>query len=965
MPTEEKPGMQRRTFLKIAGACGLEAGCSPAHAPAKIYAYLTPPQDVVPGLPIFYRSLCRECPAGCSVTARSREGRVVKLEGNPEDPIDGGALCARGQASLQRLYAPDRFRGPMRLNAGGWTQVPWDDALVEVAIAIQSARAAGRARGVRLLTRPEPGSAGTLQRSFIEGIGMAPDARTAFEPLDPAPLRAAGRRLFGREELPAFDLAAARTVVAFGADFLESWISPVELTRGFTAGRGRVGPERTRLVWIGPRRGATGASADVWLPARPGSEAAVALGLLRFVVDPANAVPGLAPEAAALRPLVEAFTEAAVEARSGVPAAELVRLGRELAARRPSAILGPGLSATGGDATLVAMAIQLVNFVLGNVGRTVLYGLDPRLDPPAPAASLRALVADMAAGRVDVLLLHHADPVGALPAGLGFAGAIEKVPLVVSFSDRPDATTRLARLILPDHHPLEAFGDVSPRAGLVQLDQPAMRPLWDTRAASQTLLDLARLLALPGLRFPSSDFYDYFLAQTQPLAAAAAGPGGDVEAARRAALERGGYRTPVVPAAVTLDVKALGPFALAPVPEGGGVPIVPFVTALRGGGGIDSAPWLREVPDPTSAIAWAPWIELSPATAASLGAATGDVLAVEGPGGSVELAAYVAPALQEGCAAVPLGPELLRLLPAAWDAASGAPAWLGARASLRRTGRTVELPRMSTVPEPRQDGIVRWVSAGAPAVARLEAPEGMYPPPEHPLHRWVMAIDLDRCTGCQACVVACYAENNVPVVGPELGAQGRNMAWLRIERYFEPAGDGGAGPRIDFLPMLCQQCGSAPCEPVCPVYATYHSPEGLNAQVYNRCVGTRYCSNNCPYKVRTFNYVDPVFPSPLNLQLNPDVTVRSKGVMEKCTFCVQRIRAAENTARDEHRPVRDGEVVTACAQACPARAIVFGDAKDPRSRVAALREDPRGYAVLGELNTLPAITYLARVRDQG
>ncbi len=955
-------GLQRRTFLKVLGACGVEAGCSPAHAPAKLYAALTPEPNVVPGTPIFYRTVCRECAAGCGVTARTREGRVVKLEGNPEDPIGGGALCARGQASLQRLYAPDRIRGPMRQGgAGGSVAVSWEEALSRVGAAIAGAR--GRAGAVRLLTRPETGLTGRIQRQFLAAIGMPESGRVAFEPLDLAPLRAAGRKLFGRDELPAFDLAAARTVVAFGAEFLEGWLSPVELARGFAAGRGKVGPSRTRLTWVGPRLGGTGASADAWVATRAGGEAAVALGVLHWLVYRSHRVDGLPPEAAALRPIVAAYDPASAAAAAGVPVAAIEALGRELAERRPSALLGPGLPSSGPDAVELAEAILLVNFVLGNVGRTVLYGLDPRLDIPARAEEVEALVADMAAGKVEVLLLHHADPVGALPPGFGAREAFAKVPLVVSFSDLPDPSTRLAQFVLPDDHPLEAFGDVSPRAGVVQIDQPAMRPLWDSRAAAQSLLDLAKLLGLSALRAPSYALYDHFLAAMKVLAADEAGKGGDVEAARRAAMERGGFWKRAAPAEVTLETRPLAPFRMGPPPAEEGVPIVPFSTPLRGGGAVDAMPWLREVPDPTTSISWVPWVELPRALAERLGASTGEVVEVRTGAGAVELAAYVAPALRDGCVAVPIGNELSRLLPAAVDGASGAFLWAGARATLRKTGRTIVLPRMSVVAEPTQEGVVRWVSAAAPAVPSPEASEQMYPRPEHPKHRWAMAIDLDRCTGCQACVVACYAENNVAVVGPELAAQGRTMAWLRIERYFEPAREGAPGPGMDFLPMLCQQCASAPCEPVCPVYATYHTAEGLNAQVYNRCVGTRYCSNNCPYKVREFNYVDPVFPSPLNLQLNPDVTVRSKGVMEKCTFCVQRIRFAENAARDAGRPVGDGEVVTACAQACPSRAIVFGDADDPTSRVSALRRDSRGYSVLGELNTAPAITYLAKVRE--
>ncbi len=956
----DSSAIQRRTFLKIVGAAGLDVGCSPPHAPLKLYSYLTPPADVVPGVPVFYRGLCRECGAGCGVTARTREGRIVKLEGNPEDPIDRGALCGRGQASLQRLYAPDWLRGPMRREASGrFAPIGWDAALALVAGAI---KASPGAKAVRLLTRPEPGSAGALQREFLAGLGVGPEGGLVFEPLDPAPLRAAGRLLFDRDELPAFDLAKARTVVSFGADFLESWLSPVELARGFAEGRGRVGPERTRLLWVGPRLSATGASADRWLSVRAGSEAALALGLLRWLLDPANGVRDLAAGSAELRPLVEAFGPAAVEARTGLPTAELDRLGRELSERRPSALLGPGPSSQGTDATTLALAIQLLNQLLGNIGRTLLYGQDPLLDPPASLASVKALLADADAGRVDLLFLQHADPVGTLPDGLEAARALDRVRLVVSFSDRLDASTRHATLVLPDLHPLESFGDVSPRAGVVELGQPAMAPLWDDRASSQTLLDLAKLLALPSLHFPAANFHDYFLGRLKAIVEPGAAPGGDVTPAQRAALERGVVVSPAPPPVQpTLKTERLRRFELSPAPPAA-LALVPFPTALRQDGRNAELPWLREIPDPTSSIAWSPWVELSPGTAARLGLETGDVVSLSTERGSAELPAYVYPGLRDDVAAVPLGtPELLRIQPVALDPDSGALAFVGAGVTLRKTGRTVDLPRLSTVPEPEPGGVLQWVSAASPEAERPPPAEAMYPRPEAKEHRWAMVIDLDRCTGCQACVVACYAENNVPVVGPELVTQGRSMAWLRIERYFDPRAPGGPG--MDFLPMLCQQCDSAPCEPVCPVYATYHNPEGLNAQVYNRCVGTRYCSNNCPYKVRTFNYLDPSFPDPLNLQLNPDVTVRSKGVMEKCTFCVQRIRAAENVARDERRPVRDGEVVSACAQSCPSRAIVFGDALDPASRVHALRKDPRGYRALEDLNTGPAVTYLARVRE--
>jgi molybdopterin-containing oxidoreductase family iron-sulfur binding subunit len=940
--------MGRRAFLRLAGAGGLAAGCSPRSAPEKLIPYLVPPFDVVPGTPLWYRTACRECRAGCGVTARTLEGRAVKLEGNPEDPIGRGALCARGQAAIQGLYHPARFPGPRRRGAdGALAPVSWDEAEGELAQAIAAARARGPGR-VRLLTRPEPGSAGRVQRAFLKAIEGRDADRTVLDPLDPAPLRAASEALFGRREVPVLDLAGARSIVAFGADLLETWGSPVEQTRQLAAGRGTIGDARTRLTWVGPRLSLTGASADRWLRARAGGELAVALGLLRVLLDPLSGTRGLAPEAASLAGPLAALEPEGLSARAGVPWAEIEALGNELRERRPSALVGPGPAAQGPEATRLAGALLLANLVLGNMGRTVRYGLDAGEDVPSTASDVEELVGDMAAGRVDVLLVHHADVLGALPAGLRAAEALARVPLVASFSLRPDATTDRARLVLPDHHALEAFGDVSPRRGFVNTVQPVLRPLGDTRGSSQVLLEVAARLPAPAPRLPWAEFHDC-------VAERAAG--------FRAALQRGGRWTQVTPEPPRLGRGAADRFLARPAaaPATGPLDLVLFPTALRAGADVG---WLRETPDALSSISWTAWVELSPATAGRLGVATGDLVSVTTAAGSVEVAAYVFPGIRDDAVALPLGgPEAPALLPWATESGSGALLLAGARATVRPVHRRSRLPLLEGSPYQHGRAIVPSVSAAAPAVRRPDLSARMRAEPPHPEHRWAMAIDLDRCTGCQACVVACYAENNVPVMGAEAAHQGRTMAWIRIERYLgeEP----GAALDVRLLPMLCQQCAQAPCEPVCPVYATYHTSEGLNAQVYNRCIGTRYCSNNCPYKVRTFNWRDARFARPLDMQLNPDVTVRSRGVMEKCTFCVQRIHQAEERSRAEGRPIADGEVVPACAQTCPAQAIAFGDAKDPGSRVSRLARDPRGFAVLEDLGTRPAVTYLAPVRERG
>ena len=394
-------------------------------------------------------------------------------------------------------------------------------------------------------------------------------------------------------------------------------------------------------------------------------------------------------------------------------------------------------------------------------------------------------------------------------------------------------------------------------------------------------------------------------------------------------------------------------------------------------------PWLQELPDPMMMNVWDSWIEIHPQDAAAAGISTGDAIQVSSPYAQFDLPAQVSTAVKPGVVAIPIGQghtsygryannvgnnpiDLLDPKPS--EKTSGLE-WAGMKVELLKKSDRLVLATVSGSDTQHDRGIVQSVPLAALVETRTPASEGqhkeealsMYADHEHPNHRWGMTIDIDKCTGCSACVAACYAENNIPVVGKEQVAVGREMAWIRIERYFDEHSE---TPHADFAPMLCQQCDNAPCETVCPVYAAYHTEEGLNGQVYNRCIGTRYCANNCPYKVRRFNWFEAQWVEPLNWQLNPDVTVRSKGVMEKCTFCVQRISDGKNTARNERRPVRDGEIIPACAQTCPAEAITFGDLKDVNSSVSRLiaEEDQRDYKVLEELNTRPAVTYLKAIK---
>jgi molybdopterin-containing oxidoreductase family iron-sulfur binding subunit len=530
------------------------------------------------------------------------------------------------------------------------------------------------------------------------------------------------------------------------------------------------------------------------------------------------------------------------------------------------------------------------------------------------------------------------------------------VPFLVSFANTPDETTDHAHLVLPDHHFLESWGEYTPRNGVFNLLQPAAAQLLHSRAAGDVLIEVARQVDAETARaFGDQTWLDYLRTRwvgrsPSPVDANVTGEQrwlSDVRAGGRV------VETPGEPVTLRDLSPALQRVTIDSPPPANTYTLVAYPSAHFYDGRGANEPWLREVPDPATKIVWRAWVEVHPDTGRALGIVDGQAVEVESPHGRTQAAAHLTRDVRADTIAMPIGAARssnLRyaggrggnpcvLLPP--HAADGAhTAWRVGQVRLRRAPGERLLLRLQAAGEDLDDHS-----------AAVRPSTGLYAPHSHPEHRWGMAIDLDVCTGCNACVVACYAENNIPTVGEEMCAQGREMSWIRVERR-----DAG------FLPMLCQQCDQAPCESVCPVTATYHNPEGLNAQVYNRCIGTRFCSNNCPYKVRRFNFARPAWPSPLDAQLNPDVTVRSAGVMEKCTFCVQRIQAGKNDAKRDGRALRDGDITPACAQTCPADAIVFGDLHDPGSRVSRLAADARAYHVLGQLNTQPAVTYLRRSR---
>ncbi len=975
--------MRRRDFLKALGVTTAAAaldGCR--RSVHKLIPYVVPPEDVVPGVPAWYATVCRECPAGCGLLVKTREGRAVKVEGNPAHPVNRGRLCVRGQATLQGLYIPDRIRQPLqRRPSGEFRPLSWEEAERVLVERLAELRRRGRADRIVLVTPLLTGSLDRLVQDWMDALGVR--WRIVYEPFAYEALRAAGRIAFGRDAIPDFRVEAARVLVSFGADFLETWLSNVRFARAFAEGIRAVrnGTRAGRFIHVEPRLSLTAANADEWVPVRPGTEVFLALAMVHAILAEGRAAPSLpADEVDRLARLVRPYDPETVAAWTDVPADRTRRLARLFAEADPGLAVGGGVAGTGSNATATLVAIYLLNYVAGYVGRTVVFGPDLSPGRVSRFREVWDLVAAMEAGRVEALLLLDVNPVFTLPRSLGFDRALAKVPFVVALASFADETTARADLVLPVHTPLESWGDFEPQVGVHGLLQPVLRPLFPTRSPGDILLAVARRMGEDvASKLPWTDFYTYLRERWQELHRRLA-PDRDFEAFWQDALRQGGVWEDVRPESVRL---APGVFSLRfepPVLEGptsGEAPVLWVYPSLHYWDGRGAnRPWLQEVPDPVTKVVWDAWVEVHPETARGLGVTTGDVVELASPYGRIELPVYVYGGLRPDVVAVPIGQghasygryaqgrgaNPIELLGPRPEAVSGGRVWLSVRVRLTRTGR--RYPLVSTAARDRQLGRGIAQVIGVEELRRAQGPPperpvpDMYPRHEHPGHRWGMVIDLNACIGCNACVVACYAENNIPVVGKAEVALRREMAWIRVERYFEAVGE---RPDARFVPMLCQHCDYAPCESVCPVYATYHNPEGLNAMVYNRCVGTRYCANNCPYKVRRFDWLDPVWPEPLHLQLNPDVTVRSKGVMEKCTFCIQRVQAAKDQAKDEGRPLRDGDVVPACAQTCPTDAIVFGDLNDPESRVARRARDPRRYHVLAELNTRPAVTYLKKV----
>lgn len=968
------PGVDRRKFLEASGftlSAAAMAGCDSDRTPVKkILPLAQQPEGVVPGQMQNYASTCLGCSSGCGMLVGVRDGRPLKMEGLPEHPLSKGGLCAVGQALPLGLYDSHRLDHPLKQSQ----KSNWTDVDAEIIASLKEIEASGGA--VRIVT--DTISSPTLKGSIDEFLGRFKDARhVTFDLDDCGAIRAAHERTHGIAVLPHYRFDRADSIVSFGADFLGTWISPVEFTAAWRTRRSPSGPhpKMSHYVQFESRMTLTGSNADQRYTLRPLEERLVLNHLAVRIAKLAG------------RPL-----PAAPLPSSSIAEEVLGQLAVRLwDARKRSLVVSSS------EDIETQVVVNYLNELLGNYGRTV--DIDrPSLQRQGSRTEVASLVNEIRAGKVQALLVAGIDLTHNLPAHKEMAEAIAKIPLTVSFAERENDFASLAKYVCPDHHGLESWSDAEPVRGLVSLTQPAVRPLRETRAITESLARWSGIDASMNeilrdawekkifprqhretnfTKFWEQSLHDGFA----EIAADSAKTG-------------------------TFKYEALK-IASAPAETSDFTLILHNTIAIPDARHAHN-PWLQELPDPITKVTWDNYVSVSPETAKDLSLTDGDVVRVEteSSGVAIKLPAFVQPGQHKNVLSVALGYGS----PGTERFANIGPDWFEAETTVCENG----LVGVNAAPLIDLDGdSLRQVRSGVRITktgARHElattqeyhsmdvppeiAPKGgerrhvieetslpqflensksgshAHPtndvqlwPEDHPKtgHAWGMVIDLNACSGCSACLIACQSENNVPVVGRDEVRRQREMHWIRIDRYYSGEGD---DLTVSHQPMMCQHCDNAPCETVCPVLATVHSDEGLNQQAYNRCVGTRYCANNCPYKVRRFNWFNyPHDDTLANLALNPDVTVRSRGVMEKCSMCVQRIQEGKIEAQRLGLPVADGAIQPACQQSCPAQAIVFGDLNDPKSKVSSAMNDPRRYKVLEQLNVRPSVGYLRIVRN--
>jgi molybdopterin-containing oxidoreductase family iron-sulfur binding subunit len=961
----------RRDFLKAVGfgvGAVTLAACQrvPVH---KSLPYLIKPEEITPGVANYYASTFE----GNAILVKTREGRPIKVEGNPNDILSKGGLSAQAQASVLDLYDVSRVQAPKK----GTSEVEWSDLDDYVKLELAKIKDSGKKIRIVSSTISSPSTLAVIA-DFITEYPAA--KHVSYDAVSYTGIIQANQNSFGKAVLPHYNFDKADVIVSFGADFLGTWISPEEFTRQYVSNRNNKSlqsKKMSRHIQFEAGMSLTGTNADVRVPVKPSEEGLALINLYNTIAG--TTLPGT-------KKLSDNATNNAVI----------------IAAKELQEAKGKALVVAGSNDVATQVLVNAINSLLGSYGTTI--DLDNYSNQyKGNDADLVEFINEAKAGDVAAVLFLNANPVYDYYNTKELTAALSKVPLKVTFADHLDETAAICDVIAPNHHYLESWGDDSAIAGYYTVLQPTINPVYNTRQAEESLLKWSNNTVPVYYTYVRNNWDKNLL----PLGGLSGQKGWET------LLQTGFVKTADKPAGAYSFSRDLNAVAQTIVSQGAALAAsgdkkfelqVYQSVAMRDGKRANN-PWLQELPDPVSKVTWDNFAAISLTDIKKLDLQEGDVITVDVNGTSIALPLLLQPGQAEGTISIALGYGRTKggVVIESVVGKSAFP-FLSLRngtvqttgiASVSATGDNIVLAQTQTHHSYEGRSVIREASfteykknpyKNSGKDGEHKDYKSLWEDYERPAFNWVMAIDLNACTGCGACVVACNAENNVPVVGRDEVRRRREMHWIRIDRYYSFNEEGKSVTEereIDKLkdfnnvsvvhqPMLCQHCDHAPCETVCPVLATVHSSEGLNHMAYNRCVGTRYCANNCPFKVRRFNWFnywnDSRFENYLaeqhtQLVLNPDVTTRFRGVMEKCSMCIQRIQAGKLKAKIEKRPVKDGDIKVACQQTCSANAIVFGNANDPESEVSKALRSERTYYVLEELNVQPGIGYQVKVRN--
>ncbi len=990
----EDPGHSRRDFLKMMGFSVAAASLAACEAPIrKAIPYVVKPMDADAGIPNYYASSYVNGGDYCSVVVKVRDGRPIKVDGNSLSSVTKGGSSAQVEASVLSLYDNYRLRGPKtpssEVGKGTWEAVDKD-------VTAKLEEISGKGGQIRIVSNTilSPSTKATIEKFKAK---YPTTTHIQYDPISYYGMFKANEESFGTAMIPSYDFSKAKLIVSVAADFLGTWLSPIEFTKGYAVNRevSEDKREMSRHYQFEANLSLTGANADYRSLTKPSQEGAVLAQLY-------NIIAGRSAE------------------DSGV--AHVEKAAKELMANK-----GASLVVAGSNDKEIQVLVNEINYLLENYGSTILTSLPVNFRQGNDEA-MAAFIADAKGGKVDGVIFYNCNPVYDHPMGADLGTALKNISLTVSTSYTPDETASSVAYMAPDHHYLESWNDFEPKPNYYSLSQPAITPIFKTRQAQESFMIWAGEQNVEYFSFVSENWKNWFFGK----------PDGSVtfQGFWDKCLYDGVYElgaTESKEATFTSHAEdALS--SVASIKGSGKYEIAVYESYALGSGSQANNPLLQELPDPITKATWDHYVTISQKDAKAEGLdndAEGHtkLLNITVNGKSIKLPALIQPGQTPGTIGIALGYGRTKVGVVAENLGVNVYPWIAltngslnynitSGVSVAKTTDDFQLAqtqihqtymgRESVIQEATLAEFKVKANAGReyPQITNWDekvdaSTLSLWKGHEYKNHYWGMSIDLNTCTGCAACVVACNVENNVSLVGKQEVINRREMHWLRIDRYYssdanpedyKAAEIAAENPEVVFQPMMCQHCNNAPCETVCPVAATTHSTEGLNQMTYNRCIGTRYCANNCPYKVRRFNWFkyhdnqqfyssNPAMNTDLGrMVLNPEVTVRSRGVMEKCSFCVQRIQTGKLTAKKERRPMKDGEVVTACQAACSTGAIVFGDMNNPESRISKLLKiesdpkrpygidkkigNPRAYRVLEDIGVKPNIFYLTKIKNK-